>query len=230
MYILDIFNVHIYIGTYRAAICLCYAFRDYMRVFFIWEMYIYIYVVGFRFVLYNLRYPVGSHDVMCFLSCWRLSCGVGLLYKGLWDRSVYIYRAAGSVFSRLLIGISLFFSNAAGSVFSIISCGFRAAGSLSSRGLWDLGCGFCPFYIYLERAAGSVLRDAGCGICLLYRGLRLLGCWIWQYPYKVCGTGNEEFAVLMFPQLCGAIGLIKTLNWFYIGIAVIISRVSSPNP
>ena len=69
MYILDIFNVHIYIGTYRAAICLCYAFRDYMRVFFIWEMYIYIYVVGFRFVLYNLRYPVGSHDVICFLSC-----------------------------------------------------------------------------------------------------------------------------------------------------------------
>ena len=44
MYILDIFNVHIYIGTYRAAICLCYAFRDYMRVFFIWEMYIYIYM------------------------------------------------------------------------------------------------------------------------------------------------------------------------------------------
>ena len=46
MYILDIFNVHIYIGTYRAAICLCYAFRDYMRVFFIWEMYIYIYICG----------------------------------------------------------------------------------------------------------------------------------------------------------------------------------------
>ena len=44
MYILDIFNVHIYIGTYRAAICLCYAFRDYMRVFFIWEMYIYMWL------------------------------------------------------------------------------------------------------------------------------------------------------------------------------------------